>query len=131
MRKYLDSAGVKFLWEKIVRTFVRKDGNKVLSDNNYSNEDKEKLAVAATKDELQSLKEDLSRIYSYKGSVETVADLDDIENPENGDIYDVAENGKGYVWNATKEKWEEVSSMLQVNALSDEDLTTIINEHSA
>jgi len=127
MRKYLDASGVKFLWDKIVRTFVRKDGDKVLSDNNYSDEEKEKLASAATKEELQSLKEDLSKVYSYKGSVDTVADLDNIENPENGDVYDVAENGKSYAWNAADGKWDEVSSLLQVSALTDEDLTAIID----
>lgn len=126
MRKYLDAAGVKYIWDKIVRTFVRKDGDKVLSDNNYSDEDKEKLAAAATKSELLTLKEDLSKVYSYQGTVETVADLENIENPENGDVYDVAENGANYAWSEAENKWVVITSLIRVQALSDDEIDDII-----
>ena len=36
-----------------------------------------------------------------KGSVATVADLDNIVDPEPGDLYVVIANGNGYVWNGT------------------------------
>ena len=42
-KKYLGSEGLQRLWEKIERLFVRKDGNKVLSDNNFSDAEKAKL----------------------------------------------------------------------------------------
>lgn len=44
MAKYLDKDGVIYLWSKIKSGFVTKDGNKVLSDNNYTTTEKNKLA---------------------------------------------------------------------------------------
>lgn len=41
---FLDKTGVAYLWEKISSLFVKKDGAKVLSTNDYTNEEKEKLA---------------------------------------------------------------------------------------
>ncbi len=41
--KYLDNNGLLYLWQKITNLFVKKDGNKVLSTNDYTTEDKEKL----------------------------------------------------------------------------------------
>ena len=43
--KYLDMDGLSFLWEKLKKRFIQKDGNKVLSDNNYSNSEKAKVAT--------------------------------------------------------------------------------------
>ena len=128
MAQFLDAAGVRFLWNKILAKFVTKDGDKVLSDNNFTDEEKEKLSEAATMDDLQALKDSMSSLYSFKGTVPTLADLDLIENPENGDVYDVTEDGNSYVWNG--DHWEEASSLLQVNALTDEDLTQIVDAHS-
>ena len=41
--KYANPESIAYLWRKISKMFVRKDGNKVLSDNNYSDADKAKL----------------------------------------------------------------------------------------
>ena len=43
-KKFLDNNGLLYFWQKIVNAFVKKDGNKVLSDNNYTTAEKEKLA---------------------------------------------------------------------------------------
>ena len=43
-KKYVDSNGLLYFWQKIVNVFVKKDGSKVLSDNNYTTEEKNKLA---------------------------------------------------------------------------------------
>lgn len=43
-KKYLDKNGLLYLWTKLKEIFVKKDGNKVLSDNNYTTEEKKKLA---------------------------------------------------------------------------------------
>ena len=43
-KKFLDNNGLLYFWQKIVSAFVKKDGSKVLSDNNYSTEEKNKLA---------------------------------------------------------------------------------------
>jgi len=42
--QYLDKEGLVYFWNKLKDTFVHKDGNKVLSDNNFTDEEKEKLA---------------------------------------------------------------------------------------
>jgi len=42
-KQYVGSIGVQHLWEKITQLFVRKDGNKVLSDNNYTDAEQAKL----------------------------------------------------------------------------------------
>lgn len=41
--KFIDANGVKYLWKKAENIYVKKDGNKVLSDQNFSTEEKEKL----------------------------------------------------------------------------------------
>ena len=43
--QFLGIDGIRYLWDKISNTFVKKNGKKVLSDNNYSDEEKEKLAA--------------------------------------------------------------------------------------
>ena len=43
-KQFLDLNGLAFLWDKIAGVFVKKEGTKVLSDNNYSDADKEKLS---------------------------------------------------------------------------------------
>lgn len=43
-KKYLDKNGLLYLWTKLKEIFVKKDGNKILSDNNYTTEEKNKLA---------------------------------------------------------------------------------------
>lgn len=46
-RKYLDSDGLLYFWQKITNKFVAKDGSKVLSTNDYTTEEKNKLAGIA------------------------------------------------------------------------------------
>ena len=48
MAKYLDQTGVSTLWSKIKEKFVLKDGNKVLSTNDYTTAEKQKLSGIAT-----------------------------------------------------------------------------------
>lgn len=43
-KKYIDENGLLYVFQKIFNLFVKKDGDKVLSDNNYSTEEKNKLA---------------------------------------------------------------------------------------
>ena len=43
--KYANSGSIVWLWRKINSLFVRKDGNKVLSDNNFTDAEKAKLGT--------------------------------------------------------------------------------------
>lgn len=45
--KYLDDNGLLYFWQKIKNMFVQKDGDKVLSDNNYTDSEKTKLGNIA------------------------------------------------------------------------------------
>ena len=40
MKKFIDDNGLLYFLQKIVNIFVKKDGDKVLSDNNYTTEEK-------------------------------------------------------------------------------------------
>ena len=43
-KKYLDNNGLLYFWQKITNTFVKKDGTKVLSTNDYTTTEKTKLS---------------------------------------------------------------------------------------
>lgn len=45
-KKYLDASGVTILWRKIKQGFVAKDGNKVLSTNDFTTAYKNKVDTA-------------------------------------------------------------------------------------
>jgi len=191
--KYLDSTGVKHLWDKADSIYQKKEEGKVLSDENFSSAEKEKLAGlenyslptasdevlggikigeglvmdehgvvrtvynpemdiewdtitdlpttlegygitdAATKDELDVLdekinevREEVSKVYKYKGKVSTYADLADIEDPQNGDVYDVEEDGMNYAWNADEERWDNLGTIVNIDSLSNYELDVII-----
>lgn len=183
--KYLDYEGLALFAKKLSTRYVTKDGDKVLSDNNYSDEEKIKLAElenydlpaaaadrlggikigsglhidengvvnteynpemgvdfdkitdlpttldgygitdAATKEELNKVKEDVSKVYKYKGKVATLAELDLIENPQNGDVYDVEETGINYAWNADEERWDNLGQLFEIQSLTPHDIDII------
>ena len=184
---WANSDSIKRLWQRIKQTFVRKDGDKVLSDNNFSDEDKAKLdnltpyelpvasdetlggikigtglaidengvvsvesagAVewediqntpttlqgygitdAATKEELQEVKEEVSHIFNYCGSVETYNDLLAIQEKDEGDVYDVREDGKNYRWTLDKKTseyfWDDLGGTFKLDPLTPEDIDII------
>lgn len=183
--KYVDAAGVKYLWDKAEDIYMKKDGSKVLSDENFTSVEKAKLADlenyslpnasaetlggikigdglavdengvvrtvnnpamdvdwqnvtslpstlegygitdAATKAELEAVKTDVSKVYKYKGKVATVADLDNISNPLNGDTYDVEEDGTNYTWNEEEARWDNLGSIIKLESLSNMELDLI------
>jgi len=185
MNKYIDSEGVKYLWDKASTIYQKQEAGKGLSEENYTPEEKEKLAQlenyelpaassdelggikigsgltvdengvvstvynpemdvewddikdvpttlagygitdAATKSELEEVKTAVSKVYKYKGKVQTVADLDNIQNPEHGDIYDVQEDGTNYAWNADESRWDNLGSIIKIEALSNYELDII------
>ena len=187
--KYLDSVGVKHLWDKAAQIYVKQEEGKGLSDENYSAEEKEKLAGlenikvasdeqlggikigaglaidengvahtiynpempvdwdtiedkpttlegygitdAATKEELEAVEEKVTKVYKYKGKVQTVADLDNIQNPDNGDVYDVEEDGTNYAWNTDEERWDNLGTIIKIEALSNYELDIITGSASS
>ena len=188
--KYVDSVGVKHLWNKADDTFIKKESGKGLSEQNYTAAEKEKLAElenyelpvasnevmggikvgrnltmdangflnataepisefdwedvlntpstlegygitdAVTKTELEEVKTAVSKVYKYKGKVATVADLDNIENPKNGDVYDVEEDGTNYAWNETENRWDNLGTIVKIDSLSVDELDLILGSAS-
>ena len=61
------------------------------------------ITDAYTKTEVDSR---LTSAMHYKGTVETVADLENIASPETGDVYNVTSTGDNYAYDGTS--WAEM-----------------------
>ena len=196
--KYMNPDGVVWLWNKINKLFVHKDGNKVLTDNNFTDADKAKLdsieananhyelpiasadnlggirigkgldidergvvttvvnpditmrwnqitntpstlagygiTDAATKEELQEVREEVSHIYNFKRTLETYAELLEIQNPEEGDVYNVRETEHNYRWTAKNDGtgeffWDDLGGFMDMSGYwSKEELVSLTEE---
>lgn len=69
----------------------------------------------ATKEELEALEQKITRAYHHGGNVETVADLTLIEDPVDGAIYIVQENGNTYAWNEAEQVWDNLGPLINLN----------------
>lgn len=103
--KYVDAEGVRYLWHRANETF-------------------------ATKEELETVQSFVAKVYKYKGQVQTAEDLNDIQNPENGDTYDVLEDGTNYTWNEDESRWDNLGSIIEMESLSNYDLDIITGSAS-
>ena len=57
----------------------------------------------------------------------TIADLDNVQNPENGDVYHVEADGCDYCWNQNESRWENLGTFIQIQALTNEEIDAIIS----
>lgn len=123
MAKYLDSNGIAWLWRKISSVFVKKDGDKVLSDNNYTTQEKEKLAGLeplgpATTDTLGGVKIGDGISVDAEGVISTFA-------PKWEDVQNTPTTLSGYgITDAAS------SSELSVTNTSLSGVQTTVNSHS-
>lgn len=76
------------------------------------------VAPLATKVELETaieeVKEQVVGAFHFKGKVDTVADLEDIADPGEGDVYEVVENNSEFAYNGTE--WVELGSVFDLSA---------------
>lgn len=56
---------------------------------------------------------DVETIFHFKGSLATVADLDNVENPKVGDVYNITETGANYAWDGTV--WDKLSETIDLS----------------
>ena len=84
---------------------VDKIPGKGLSQNDFTDSYKKKI------DTLQN-------IYKYKGSVETLEDLNEITGAKGGDVYNVISENKDYAFNEIENKWDELGSATNVDDLA-------------
>ena len=185
--KYLDSTGVKYLWDKAKTVYQKQEAGKGLSTNDYTTAEKDKLAGlenydlptassdtlggikignglrvdengvvdtvynpamdvewdsiidtpstlegfgitdAATKDELEEVREEVSKVYHFKGSVNTFTDLEDVEDPHEGDVYNVKDTGKNYAWTIEDDVgfWDDLGGVFEIESISNYELDII------
>ena len=84
---------------------------------------------------ITAIRAEVSKAYKYKGKVTKVSDLQYIDNPQNGDTYDVEDTGVNYAWNATESRWDNFGSLsslpADVESLSNYDLDIITGSASS
>lgn len=66
----------------------------------------------ATKDELEAVEAKATSAYHVKGSVADLAALQAIENPSEGDVYNLEDTGINAVW--TGEEWDELGTFVDL-----------------
>lgn len=124
--EYLDLQGLQAVWEKIKSMFVAKDGDKVLSDNNYTTEEKEKLSSlenytleAATDSTLGGIKvgdrlqiDDNGRLSAAVPTWSQVADT-----PTTLSGYGITDGVTQTEFNAVKGKIDEDLAILQADEI--------------
>lgn len=83
--------------------------NNTLSDIADAKGDLEKFL----NDEKEGIKAQISSVYKFKGSIQTKAELDLLENKAIGDVYDVADDGgMNYAWNG--QIWDALGSKVDL-----------------
>ena len=123
-KQYLDAAGV----ERLIRNINLQLSHKVSVEDNENI-----LSNYATNSALAQVEAKIAGIYHFKGSIATYEALEEILNPEVGDVYNIIENGMNVAW--TGEEWDDfgtiadLSNYLQiedVEAIPQDELTRIL-----
>lgn len=114
MKKYLDSDGVSYLWNKI-KTYV--------SENAGSGDTADSVAWdnITNKPDL-ALKSDLASVYRFKGSVTDYASLP-TSNNATGDVYNVETSGMNYAW--TGEDWDALGESFEIESITNAEIDAI------
>lgn len=73
----------------------------------------ESLEDYATNDDLESLRGEVTGVYHFRGSVANLAALQAIENPIEGDVYNLEDTGMNAAW--TGEAWDEFGSVVDLS----------------
>lgn len=114
-KQYLDEEGVK----RLVRNINLQLANKV----NISDQENILLNYV-TNNELEALADKVTGVYHFRGSVATKAALNNVVNPEVGDVYNILETGMNVGW--TGEEWDDFGSIADLsNYLQNEDVEAI------
>jgi hypothetical protein len=145
--KYADATTVLWLWRKITSLFVRKDGNKVLSDNNYTTEEKNKLATVeananhyvlpqASQNELGGIKLGSGLSMDQNGVVSTVVNpsatisWDQIRNtPSTLAGYGITDAATKAELEAFNSEFDRYWSKAELEALTNAEIDDIISTH--
>lgn len=78
----------------------------------------------ASNADVEALRSLVQGVYHFKGSVNNLAALQAIENPEVGDVYNLADTGMNAAWTGTE--WDDFGSIVDLAGyLREEDIQTI------
>lgn len=121
-KQYLDQKGLERLVEYINNALSAKaDSASVPSKDDlarYIEEatgyvDQEELEAAladyVTDNDFEDFKDSLSTVYHFRGSVADLAELQAIQNPEVGDVYNIVDTGMNAAWDG--EMWDDFGSI--------------------
>lgn len=76
---------------------------------------------------VATLEDEIGKLYHFKGSVANLEELQAIENPHQGDVYNIADTGMNAAW--TGEVWDEFGSIADLTPYAkDEDIQPISAE---
>ena len=75
------------------------------SDVNNINESLDEI-----RDDIEEIRTDANKAIHYVGQVETVEELEAIENPKDGEMYDVKEDGMNYAWSSKDSRWDNLGA---------------------
>lgn len=67
----------------------------------------------ATNDDLESLRGEVTGVYHFRGSVADLAALQEIQDPAEGDVYNLEDTGMNAAW--TGEAWDEFGSVVDLS----------------
>jgi len=126
--KYIDAEGVKHLWKKAEEIYIKKDGNKGLSESNFTAEEKEKLQSLenyslpnASSETLGGIKIGSGLLINEDGVVSTFGTPAGAVTFENVLNKPTTLEGYGITDGATKEELENI----QFDSLSQMDIDMI------
>ena len=85
------------------------------------------ITDAATKADIAAIENHMSGFYIYRGKVSTLDDLSNIQNPRNGDTYDVEDSGVNYAWNAAENRWDSMGGLGNIASLSEHEMDILMH----
>lgn len=71
------------------------------------------LTPYATNEALDELRNSVQGVYHFRGSVDNLTELQAIENPAQGDVYNIADTGMNAAW--TGEAWDDFGSIVDLS----------------
>jgi len=123
---YLDQEGLERLVQYINDSLAskanssdvpsKKDLDEYISQATGYIDDEELAAALAdyvTDNDFATFKESLSTVYHFRGSVANLAELQAIENPEVGDVYNITDTGMNAAWDG--EQWDDFGSIADLS----------------
>jgi len=115
VKQYLDAAGV----ERLVRNINLQLSRKVSFPDQEA-----ALSNYATTGDLAEVSAKIAGVYHFRGTVATRAALANIQNPAEGDVYNITEDGMNVAWTGTE--WDDFGSIADLsNYLQTEDVEAI------